>query len=207
MRKIFTIIALTLISLNYSYAQLTVAGEGIYIIPVGGFSGWFDKHYSGTIYLGQVRGKNSFLFGGIEFYKFYKENEDKLYYKDLNLELKIYGVSAEYRHSLIDFYFVNLYGVLGTGLYRWFGLRGEYSIRDSVGNVIDYVAERRYQDWSAGFGGGVGVEFKIVKNLSLNLNARYKIIVGEMWQTLVLRLEQASGFQWLGIQAGLQVKF
>ena len=33
------------------------------------------------------------------------------------------------------------------------------------------------------------------------------VIVGEMWQTLILRLEQTSGFQWLGIQTGLQVKF
>ncbi len=207
MKKTIVIIVSLLMSLGYLRAQFTVAGEGIYIMPVGGFSGWFDRHYSGTLYLGQVRQGNSFLLGRIEFYKFYKENVGKLYYKDLNLELKVYGVGAEYRHSLFDVYFLNFYGVVGSGLYRWFGLRGEYFFKDSVGNVYDYVAERRYQEWSAGFWGGTGVEFKIAKGLSLNLNARYQIIVGEMWQTLVLRLEQASGFQWLGVQAGMQVKF
>ncbi|CUT05431.1 hypothetical protein [Candidatus Kryptobacter tengchongensis] len=198
---------LVLFLFNISQAQFSIATEGIYIVPVGGFSGWFDNHYSGTIYIGQVNHGNSFISGRVEFYRFYRENTKKLFYKDLNLELKLYGVGAEYRYSILRFNFLNFHGIIGTGVYRWFGLRGEYFFKDSAGNVIDYIAERRYQDWSAGFWGGGGVEVRVMKNLSLNLSTRYQIVVGEMWQTLALRLEQASGFQWIGIQAGAQVRF
>ncbi|MCX7761457.1 MAG: hypothetical protein N2252_01320 [Candidatus Kryptonium sp.] len=206
MKRGTIILILVLVSSLASYSQFSAGVEGIYILPIGGFSGWFDRHYSGTVYIGQANQENSFVAGRIEYYKFYRENTDKLYYKDLSLELKIYGLGAEYRHSVYRVYFLNFYGVIGAGLYRWFGLRGEYYFKDSSGNVIDYVAERRYQDWSGGFWGGGGMELKVIRNLSLNLSARYQIVVGEMWQTLALRLEQASGFQWLGVQAGVQIK-
>lgn len=206
MNKVIFVI-FTLFIFNISQAQISIATEGIYIVPVGGFSGWFDKHYSGTIYIGRLSQENSFVSGRVEFYKFYRENTKKLFYKDLNLELKLYGIGVEYRHAFLKFYFLNFHGVIGTGLYRWFGLRGEYFFKDSEGNIIDYISERRYRDWSAGFWGGGGVEMRVMRNLSLNLSARYQIIVGEMWQTLALRLEQASGFQWVGIQAGAQVRF
>jgi len=206
MRKFFYLIVASFLS-SVSFAQFSILVEGIYIQPVGGFSGWFDKHYSATIYLGQVKKSGSFLSGRVEFYKFYRENKDKLFYEDLNLELKVYGAGVEHRESLVNFGFVNFYALVGAGIYRWFGVRGEYFFKDSVGNVIDYISERRYQDWSAGFWGGGGVELKVLKNLSFNLNGRYQIIVGEMWQTLALRLEQASGFQWIGGQAGIQIKF
>ncbi len=195
-----------LIPISFAFAQFSTSIEAVYIQPVGGFSNWFNSHYSGTIYVGGVE-DGGFISGKLEFYKFYRENTKKLFYKDLKLELKIYGLGVEYRHTLWKFYFVNFYGLLGTGIYRWFGVRGEYFFRDSVGNIIDYIDENRQQDWSAGFCGGFGVGINVFKNLSLNLNARYQIIVGEMWQTLALRLEQASGFQWVGAQAGVQVKF
>lgn len=197
---------LLLIPACFSYSQFSFSLEGVYIQPVGGFSGWFDRHYSGTIYAGEVK-NGSFLAGRFEFYRFYRENMDKLFYKDLELELKVYGLGVEYRQMLEKFYFVNFYALLGAGIYRWFGVRGEYFFRDSTGNVIDYISENRQQDWSAGFSGGLGVGINVLKNLSINLNARYQIIVGEMWQTLALRLEQASGFQWIGVQAGVQFRF
>lgn len=206
MRK-FLFFVVSLFIVSTSHAQFSVSAEGIYIQPVGGFSGWFDKHYSGTIYFGRVGENGSFLSGRVEFYRFYKENKDKLFYKDLNLELKIYGAGIEHREPLIKFGFVNFYGLVGAGVYRWFGLRGEYFFKDSAGNVIDYIGERKYQDWSAGFWGGGGIELRFLKSLSLNFSGRYQIIIGEMWQTLALRLEQASGFQWLGVQAGVQIKF
>ncbi len=195
-----------LIPISFSFAQFSSSIEAIYIQPVGGFSNWFDSHYSGTIYIGQAR-DGGFIAGKLEFYKFYRENTKKLFYKDLELELKIYGLGVEYRHTLGKFYFVDFYGLLGTGIYRWFGVRGEYFFKDSEGNIIDYIDANRQQDWSAGFCGGFGIGVNVLKNLSLNVNARYQIIVGEMWQTLALRLEQASGFQWVGAQAGIQVKF
>ncbi len=160
---------LILIPSFFSFSQFSFSPEMIYIQPVGGFSGWFKNHYSGTLYIGEMR-DGSFIGGRFGYYKFYRENTDKLFYKDVDLELKIYGAGVEYRQRLLKFHFVNFYALIGTGIYRWFGVRGEYYFKDSSGNVIDYVPENRQQDWSAGFSGGFGFGINVFKNRSVSNN-------------------------------------
>jgi hypothetical protein len=182
--------------------QWKVAAAYEFVKPVGSLSKWFKP--ASTYYLSVGKQTSEYLLveakTDIIFYR--RENEDDLYYSNIDLELEIYGLCVQANYDLLrtDNRFVpTLIG--GIGLYRWFGNRGEYMLPEVI------VPARSQQDWSWGFQIGAGVDFFIARNIALSINGYYQLIVGELWPALALRLENVSGFQSLNGAIGLTVFF
>ncbi len=179
-----------------------LSGGGAYLVPIAGLSERFDPQFAFAVGLGKQR-DDRWLWGGrIEFVRFNRENTEKLFVKNVPLKLEIYGgtVEAQYglassRHSLRP----HLIG--SAGIYRWFSTHGAY--QDSAVALSEF----KQKDWSWGFGGGLGVEYQFLKSIMLFAETRYQMIIGELWPTLAVRLENVSTFQWVAINLGMKMQF
>jgi len=179
-----------------------VGGGGAYLLPLGALSSRFKPQATFALGLGQQIDERWFWGARAEVIQFADENTKKLYAKHLQMELQIYGGAVEAHYGLMAARQSVRPYLLGTvGVYRWFSTRGAY--RDSSVTLPEF----KEQDWSWGFGGGVGVEYVVLRALALSIDARYQLIVGELWPALAVRLENVSGFQWLSLNAGIRFHF
>jgi hypothetical protein len=140
---------------------------------------------------------------------------------DLSMDLTVAGISANAKYNIIKTGFFEGNVEAGFGMYRWTGHR---SGLDSVSvdtssskNVKKYynllkngvftnVPPSHQQDWSGGFNLGAELVFHISEPVSLTIAGNYKNIIGELWPTLELNIENVSTFQMLECRAGLRVK-
>ncbi len=183
----------------YSQQRIGIGVSGSYVYPVGSLQNWFK----GTVKAPQI----NFVFNANEqsFWRltatstrFDRPNKDKLFYKDLNLDLKLYGAGVDYFSYLSGrFGFVQAYWTFGVNLYRWEALRDKYEAKDQ------FVPQRRQQDWSFAGSAGFGAMFHLSDHLKLTTTIRYHLVVGELWPALALHLENVSGMQMVQMQTGL----
>ena len=105
---------------------------------------------------------------------------------------------------------------VGFGFYNWENSRGKYNdslfVRSVVsGNLIKVadlaVPENRQTDWSGTLNLGCELNVKMINPVWLTLGADYKLIIGELWPSLDLDLENVSGMQFVSFRGGVRINF
>jgi hypothetical protein len=216
----------------FGQANPFIAGlKGSFYTPIGSLSNRFLSTYGGSVYFGQSISQNWTWKGEVEYLDFNKVNSDRLFItrkitvkeKDqafklplpkLYMDLKIYGLSAQAQYKLFNWDFFSTDLSFGFGIYRWKSIRSSYydTLRvDTWGGVLDVailkVPEITQQDWSGGFNLGLDLEIKMIEPIWINFGAYYKAIIGELWPTLNLDLENVSTFQMLHMHIGINARF
>ena len=179
-----------------------VAIKHQYVNPIGSLSNWFKPTSTFSLSVGkQTSGRWAWKVKS-EIIQYRKENREELYHRDLDLELAIYGASAQASYNLIKTTSIfQPFLIGGAGVYRWFGHRGAYQLSEVL------VLKREQDDWSWGFNFGAGFNIFVIRNLAITVESSYQIIIGELWPALALRLENVSGFQSLNGTIGLTIFF
>jgi len=188
-----------------------VSASGVYLQPVGSLTDRFNSTGSGILRFGQKTDDHWVWEGKIEGFRFKNDklfpvrnkNKDTLSYQAVNFALEVYGVGIQANYYILSFGSVEPRFTFGAGIYRWFGTRGEFV--DSTVKVLELTQ----QDWSGGFNAGIGVDWSIIPQLAITLDAQYQVIIGELWPTLTepLRLENISSFQMFSAQIGIRFYF
>jgi hypothetical protein len=233
MKRIILFASLFLI-FNSLFAQdknYFAGANGSYLIPTGSLSFRFKPDGGLSLFAGFKQSDSWEWYGKFEYISFMKENRDKLKIKrNVNLggveetlifdlpkfetDLKIYGVSANANAGILNLGFLNSDLTFGFGIYRWESGRSGYfdTLRvERSGITYDAVILKvpplKQLDWSGGFNVGLNVATKIIEPIWFEINANYKAIIGELWATLDLDLENVSVFQMYEIRAGLKARF
>lgn len=218
--------------LIYSQDKVNFFGvSGSYLIPTGSLTSRFSTAGGLNFFYGYKSSERWEWFGKIEYLNFNKENREKLKIKrnvnlggtevtrtfelpKLETDLKIYGASANANARVLDYSFLNGDITFGFGIYRWESFRSSYfdTLRvDTMGVTYDAVILKvpalKQLDWSGGFNFGVNLSTKIIDPIWFEVNANYKAVIGELWATLDLDLENISVFQMYEIRIGLKARF
>ena len=234
MKKFLTAAIIILLNTMVFGQNKFVAGvEGNYYKPIGTLSSWFEPTAGGSIEFGKDVSETWTWTGKFQYYKFNQGNEDEFFIKselevgketqtfkiplpDLEVELEIFGLSANANYHFFKNNYVYSDMQFGFGIYRWFSKRGEYYDSlyvDTTGTGEMKLAETlevpqiKQKDWSGGFDIGLEVGTEILKPVSIYLGANYKVVVGEIWQALALNMENISSFQMLNLRVGVRYKF
>ncbi|MBU2446722.1 MAG: hypothetical protein KJ666_14290 [Bacteroidetes bacterium] len=234
-QKLYTIGLLILFYILPSvlFAQsnsFVIGANGSMFTPIGSLTNRFLSTYGGSVYFGQNVSQNWIWTAKLEYLNFNKENSDKLFITrkitvqdkeqtfklplpKLTMDLKIYGLSAQAQYNLFNYSFLSTDLSFGFGIYRWESSRSSYydTLRaDTSGGLIDIailkVPEIKQQNWSGGLSLGLDVDVKIIDPIWINFGAHYKAIIGELWATLSLDLENISTFQMFDVHIGLKAR-
>jgi hypothetical protein len=232
-KKTFLLSLLFFISINLiAQEKMYFAGlSGSYLIPVGSLSYRFKPDGGVSLFTGYKSSERWEWFGKFEYISFMKENRDNLKIKrnvnlggteetlifdlpELETDLKIFGISANANANILDLDFFKSDLTFGFGIYRWESGRSGYfdTLRvDRSGITYDAVILKvpplKQLDWSGGFNVGLNISTKIIEPLWFEFNANYKAIIGELWATLDLDLENVSVFQMYELRAGIKARF
>lgn len=213
---------------------MVLSGQVLSIHPVGTFDKRLLPAVGFSI-SGREAGYNNPRWGGfIEYALFDRENRDDLFIKrkdtvngtvrDLTFPLKSFDMTLEYfaigvtgNYNLLSTDAVDLNATVGFGIYQWNFKRQAYfdSVTVDTGSttqklkLIEYlqVPSLSQRDWSGGFDLGVDLELISFSPVILSAGVKYKIILGELWPTLKLDLENVSGIQSVQISMGLKYLF
>lgn len=209
------------------------AGGGVsYLFPVGGLANRYKPTISGSIYFGKSVSEKWSWYGKVEYFKFDKENTDKLFltrsltvrgvtdkYKlsipKLVMELSAVGITVNANYKLLSSDVTEGNLTIGFGVYNWKDDRGEYydSLFYTIPNDTTFLAlylnvpQKTLNDWSGGFNLGVDFSYQVFNPIWINISANYKAILGELWPTLSLDLENVSTFQMFDARAGIKINF
>lgn len=213
--------------------QSTVLGGGVvYQLPLGSLHDRYLPVTGGMVFAGIEVTPHVTWIGKIESAEFSTMNssalkksvmvgsgttaqEYKLPLPKLTMNLKTIGVAAEAQMSLLRSDLLDANGVIGFGFTHWINTRGEYYdslfINDASSGMMVKVAElavpvNRQEDWSGTFNLGIELSAAVVDPIWIYVGAEYKMIVGELWQTLDLDLENVAGMQFVSLRAGLKAK-
>lgn len=211
--------------------SVVITARGSYLLPVGALGDRFRGGYGGSIDIAPVQDSPVWS-GSFEYVKFSRGNEDKFVITrpirrdsltqqrdtvqgkivGLRTSLEVFGAAANITYDVWLTSWSTLKLGAGFGFYFWKGTRGAFAdtIRGTAawGPVVvatPNVPELKQEDWSGGFNAGFDLSVFIAPPLSLQLGARYKLIVGELWPTLALDLENVSTFQMLDLRAGISI--
>lgn len=208
---LFLLISAYNITLAQNSGRWTLSGSISYAQPSGTLNSFFKASEIYGFELGQFTQEDLLWELKLEVIKFDKPNLNKLnpLINDISLNLDIYGASAQatyYPFDVTNWWRPYITGSLGV--YRWYYKRGgHYAIGEA--NSIDtthYVNPFNLSDWSAGFSLGGGIDFKVIYNLTVYTDIRYNIIVGEIWQTLSLDLDNVSSMQMGTFNIGIRYR-
>jgi len=187
--------------------QWTISNRGQYLFPSGALADIFASAPGFSVTCGQRSSPQWLWEGLIEGARMMKGNEHTLYFKDLSVRLQWLGGGIQGMYYPMGGEGL-LNGILNPYLsaqvvaYRWEYDRGAHQV-DSAGTAR--VSEFKQQDWSLGFAFGAGVDVNALPPISVYGQVGYKIIVGDIWPTLALRVEGVSGFQMLEAAAGARL--
>jgi opacity protein-like surface antigen len=138
---------------------------------------------------------------GVEFLEFAQENTSRLYYRDLDLSFSSTSATVRGSYALASWQGVHSFVGGGVGLHHWRSRRGAYQLEEVL------VPARQQEEWSWAFEGSLGARMDVVWRFGLVVEMGYRLIVGELWPALALRLENVSGLQSLFCTLGLQIAF
>jgi len=116
---------------------------------------------------------------------------------------------------------VKPYIVFGTGVYRYDWYRGParayvrwnnagdwQTFRDPLtGQMIAPYASKHITQWQWGLNGGAGIAFPIAANAVIDIRARYEAILGDIWATLYMGMEEVRPIQNLQLTGGIKFMF
>lgn len=203
LKSIFGLVMFLALFLSKPAMAQSSTGIGLsdsYLQPVGSLHNWF----SGTLNAPRLE----FIFNrqASGYWRLFatathfdQPNRDKLFYKDLHLDLKMFGVGVGRRlfwgQSLWRF---QPFAQAEVTLFRWQALRGSYQLEERL------IPERFQQAWSFAGSAGIGLLAHLTSHLKLSTSVNYQLVVAELWPALALHLENVSGLQMVGFNLGLQ---
>lgn len=201
-------------------------------IPFGSLSNRFEHTFGGSFFFGKQLSDKWAWFGKVEYFKFDKLNEDKLFInrdviinsnvknftiplQQLKMKMEIFGVSANADLSVFRTEILEGNLNFGFGIFWWRNFRETFDdslfVKDDNGNDVfaDYikVPELIQGEWSGGFNAGANVAVKLIEPVWITLGANYKAIIGELWAALALQMENVSTFQMIDSKIGIKVNF
>ena len=218
----------------WSQNEVIVAGGGAaYNLPVGSLHYRFNGSLGGMVFIGEEINSNWTWIGKFEYFELANLNESKLiktvniqegtatnqYQVPLNklsMKLKAAGLTAEAILNLLRLSSMEAKAHIGFGFYNWDNYRSNYVdslfVRSvATGSLMKIanlaVPENRQTDWSGTLNLGCDLNVRTFDPVWITLGADYKLIIGELWQTLDLDLENVSGMQLLSFRAGVRVNF
>lgn len=212
------IFSLTLLTLLNNSTHLTFAQEPgqfgasiniAYSQPIGGLSNWFQAAPNYGISFGQQYNEKWFIEGVLEFSRYDRENLTGYPKGKLDLLLEHYSLMVSGKYELLRTGSMKPYFHIAAGVVQWKGVRGAIQEDTSIIPVVPYIAEKKLQETNWGFRSGLGLEIRLLQNLSMDLLAYYRFIVGDLWPTLQpnIELEGVSGFQTLNLAVALRYYF
>ncbi len=223
-------------SMHVLHAQVrpAIVGAGtVYNLPIGTLHDRFLGAFGGMAYAGgEVSSQWSWV-GKFEYLELNTLNTDALHktvtlgqgtaaehyavpLPKLTMKLTAASLTAEAMLNLVRGSGVESHAVIGFGFVNWVHTRGAYY--DSL--FVDSAATGRrvktndlkvpairQADWNGTFNVGMDVALKVSDPLWFVAGVDYKLIVGELWQTLDLDLENVAGMQFVSFRIGLRAVF
>ncbi len=218
------------VTVNAQGHPVIAGAAGLYELPLGSLHDRFLAAAGGMIFAGVEVSPQLTWIGKFEYAEFTTLNSDKLKKSvtigagigaqkvqlplpKLTMDLTTATVTAEAQMGLLRSDAADVNGVIGFGFTNWVHHRGAYNdslfVNDGSGTPVKAavlsVPAIRQEDWSGTFNLGLEVTAQIVEPLWFSAGANYKLIVGELWQTLDLDLENVAGMQFLSLRAGLKI--
>ncbi len=185
------------VSAQNNFTGIGIGSELLY--PVGSLQEWFSESTTAP------RVEMLFKLNEDEYWRIYatylhfdQANKDRLYYKDLKLDLKLYGAGIGYTSFLTaPRWNVQPFWQGAVTLFRWEALRGAYQLSDRL------VPQRFQQAWSFAGSLGGGLLWHLNTHFKLDVSLNYQLVVAELWPALALHLENVSGLQMLHLRVGI----
>lgn len=211
--------------------QPAVVGAGVvYELPVGSLHTRFLGTTGGMLFAGSEVSSNLTWVGSFRYSKFTQLHTDALKKSvtvgqgtgarqfmlplpKLTMDLTTAGLTAEAHWGMLRSDIVDVNGIVGFGFTHWVHNRGAYIdslfVDDAAGGLPVKVAALavpalRQEDWSGTMELGFEVTGTVVGPLRYAVGADYKLIVGELWQSLDLDMENVAGMQFVVLRVGLQ---
>lgn len=237
MKKIFCILFTVMVFttlVNAQTGRYFANVEGSMLAPVGSLADRFNGTVSGAISFGYKTNDAWTWYGKLEYFKFDKLNAEKLHIdrkvlvgvsnvlyraplSGLKMDLTVAGLSANAKYNLVNSKYFDTNLDLGFGIYRWLNHRSGLdsvtidtsytSSEHKYFNLLKNVPSSHQQDWSGGFNIGAEFVFHIIDPLSITIAGNYKNVLGELWPSLALDIENTGSFQMLEYRAGLRLQF
>lgn len=230
------LIMATAVPLSRGQAQTrtVIAGAGpVFDLPIGTLHDRFRGAFGGMAYAGGEVSPQWTWIGKLEYVELGSLNTDALHkivtlgqgsakqqysvpLPKLTMKLTATSLTAEAMLSLFRSGGLQSHAVLGFGFTHWVNTRGQYYdslFVDSaaIGHFVKAqdlaVPSNRQEDWSGTLNLGFDVAVKMADPVWLVAGVDYKIILGELWQTLDLDLENVSGLQFVTLRAGVRAEF
>jgi hypothetical protein len=232
--KYFFIAVLTFLCFNDILAQsksFIIGADANYNLPLGTLSERLKGAFGGIVYAGKKVSDSWTWTGKLEYFKLTKVNKDKRFktieaeiggeissytfpLPNLKMDLTVAGLLAEAKYNLLKTEIFTTDVNIGFGFYFWEHFRSSYfdSLKvDTSGSGNFVLVEElkvpslRQKDWSGGINLGVDFNVLLFDPLWMNLSGNYKLIIGELWPTLELNLENVSGLQFIDFRAGIRL--
>jgi opacity protein-like surface antigen len=192
--------------------RFSVSVEATMVQPVFGLRDRFDAHPSWQAGVGRwLEDGRSYVELRFETYGFAQRQgvvlrADTLRpdydVEALGMSLDMLGGGLYLQRNLRTTGFARPFLLGGITLHHWEETRAAYQ-----DDNLDVPVLARPAQWSAGFTGGLGSEFYVMPRLAVNVGGNYSIVMGELWPTLVLGLENVSTFHYLSVGLGLRTYF
>lgn len=209
---------------------VSIGAHGLWLAPVGPLANRFRPTTGGSVDF-RLKRDNPQWGGSVEYFKFDKEATDKLFItrtvrdsskqaegtfniplSRLTMSLEVVGASANISYDIWYTEVLETRITAGFGIYRWKGTRSGYydTLRAQLGDSL-LIAEilrvppLEQVDWSGGFNLGADIDLRIYGPVWFAVGGRFRLVVGELWPTLALDLENVSTFQILEVRAGIRV--
>ncbi|MDZ7338666.1 MAG: hypothetical protein ONB30_09000 [candidate division KSB1 bacterium] len=172
------------------------------VAPIGTLKEWFaPSQRFGGIQVGRWDASGWSWRVGMELLELPKENTSRLYYRDLDLYFRSVSATVRASHALASWPRLQVFAGGGVGLHHWRATRGAYQLAEV------FVPAREQDQWSWAFESGMGARMALGGRFGILVEIGYRLIVGELWPALALRLENVSGLQSLFCTFGVQTAF
>ncbi|MGE5402143.1 MAG: hypothetical protein ACM3S2_17225 [Ignavibacteriales bacterium] len=225
---------LCLNSVNAQTKPVIAGVEGAYFMPIGKLNERFKPTYGGAFYIGVQTSPKWTWLGKAEYLKFDKVNPERMSLarkitidgndqmvtfpiKNLKMDLDVAGLTIDTKYNLIrtDYFETNIDA--GFGIYRWTFHRNSMDSLSADVSALSNKTKTAYyslkkaiaisqQDWNGGFNAGIEFIVTPIQPVSISFTAAYKNIVGELYPSLELDMDNVSTFQMFDLKAGLRIK-
>ncbi len=178
-----------------------------YVSPVAGLADWFKPTYGFELAVGEQQEDGWYFKGCVDYVRFYKKNLQGTAAQKVDLNLEHIGFLFNAGYTITEWGSIKPYLAFGVGPHYYKGTRGQIEADPDRG--IPLIVARTNEEWNWGFTAGVGARFLLIDNLALDLQFKYRFVVGDLWPTLqqYIELEGVSGLQTLNIAGGLEYYF
>lgn len=235
MKKLNIFLLVIILSTLTTIAQTNtfIGASPIYEQPVGELSKRFKAGYGAILFAGYKTSDNMSWLGSFSFSSFTKPNYDKLikqvevqsgldkiFYQfslnRLSMKLNTSTLMAEANYTFLKTNSFSTNLNFGFGFTNWTFTRENFS--DSLSAVLPNssapkvisklnVPENTQSDWSGTIKVGINANYEIARPIELFVLINYRIIVGELWPSLALDIENVSGIQIIQLGLGIKASF